>query len=381
MFPVSFPRRAFFLLAWLLVMPLARAQDSPVREELPGGFVVSPGSPSEVHDPRYGWRFARAVIVYGPPFDDEGSGLRRRVIIHHQPDDALWARRTARLCARLLRLHRERFERDAAFPRGSREADVWLAPQTPPGRASLGGETRDNQVYVFDTATPRTPIEWVRTVAHEWGHLTLPAARGFTEPEGDAAGFLGERLYLKWLREEMRGRGGSVDDGTEAAGLDLYHARQIAPLIARFQATGPNGREWEARNTRGMDLYIGAALATDDALGSALLARGLFSIPGVRARDLLEALDGAVAETRALPIRLPAWVPLRRATYEIAASADGSVTDGSVAVADRPPLTLPRRGAARLSVRFAGWKWVRAAKGNVGEIVLRSLRPDRAALR
>ena len=36
----------------------------------------------------------------------------------------------------------------------------------------------------------RDSIEWVRTVVHEWGHLTLPAARGFTAPENDAAGYL-----------------------------------------------------------------------------------------------------------------------------------------------------------------------------------------------
>lgn len=351
-------------------------------EELPGGFAVAmlpTNRTIDAADSRYGWRFGRAIFVYGPRAD-EPPGLWRTVTIHHEPGDALPALRIARLCARLLRLHRERFGRDALFGRGGRAADVWLTANTPPNpdAASWGGETRDDQVYVFGTRTERTPIEWVRTVAHEWGHLTLPAARGFTAPENDAAGFLGERLYLKWLRAEARGNAAKLpDDGTETAGLDTYYARQIAPLIARFQTTGPEGRAWEGRDAETMDLYIGAALATDDALGSELLGRGLFRVLGVRPRDLLQAIATAVTEVNTLPVRLPAWVPLRQAVYEIAAPGKNG---GGVAIADRPPLTLPRRGAARLPVRLPGWKWMRAVGGNVPEITLRAPARSRSAL-
>ena len=351
----------------------AACRDADI-EELPSGLVlVAPprSRPVLALDRRYNGRFEGAVYLYTPRGSGR-AGFWRAVTLHHGPEDADAARRTARLCARLLRLHRERFGRDAAFPRGSAEARVWLTRNTPPGADAghpLGGETRDNEVYLFGVGAPRTAIEWVRTVAHEWGHLTLPAARGFQAPENDAAGFLGERLYLKWLREDTRARRlPAAEDGTEAKGLDLYHARQVAPLIARFQAAGPGSRQMEGRDARAMDLYIGAALACDDALGSAMLGRGLFTVLDVRPRAFLDALREATAGTAVVPVRLPAWIPLQRTTYQIAPAAPGQ--RGAVAFADRPHVTLRSGSQTELRIASPGWNWVRSAGGKIAAITL-----------
>ncbi len=355
---------------------LAAAVPAARIEGLPGGFVLvtpPPDRPAAALDRHYRWRFERAVFVYAPRGGGR-PGLARVVTVHHGPEDADAARRTSRLCARLLRLHRERFGRDATFPRGAAESDVWLARSARPGEGAghapgVGGETRDNQVYVFATGAPRSAVEWVRTLAHEWGHLTLPAARGFSAPEGDASGFLGERLYLKWLRAEMlAGKTPAPEDGTESAGLNQYHARQIAPLIARFQAAGPGSPKLDGRDAGAMDLYVGAALAADEALGSALLGRGVFSVMDVRPRGLLAALRTAVARSVVVPVRLPAWVPFQGATYSVAPAEPGA--RGALALADRPPLPL-RGGTTELRIRQPGWKWVRTASGDVRAITLR----------
>jgi hypothetical protein len=395
---VKYPRRPFevrSLVPWLAVLaavvvpvpgvsvaadlPPASASDRGTLtrddpratvEEVPGGFLLltpPEDRPAMARDGRYQWLFPRALFLYqtasgGTAAGKGDRGWRRILTVHHAVKDADVALRTARLCARMLRLHRERFGKDAVFPRGHREAHVWLYRQTPLGpQVTLGGETRDNHVYVFATAEPRSPIEWVRTVAHEWGHLTLPAARGFSAPESDASGFLGERLYLKWLREERRaaGRDPLLDDGTDAAGLDLYHGRQVAPLIARFEKTGPDSALWDGKGEETMDLYVGAALASDQALGSRLLGDALFTILGTAPRDLLAALRTTARGASLLRVKLPAWVPLERARYEIA--APDRVT---VAVAGGAPLRLSRGRPAALRVERPGWRWLRGGTGS-----------------
>jgi hypothetical protein len=210
-------------------------------------------------------------------------------IVHHEPPDRLLAQQTARLMARLLRLHYEHFGREARFPRDADVADVWLAPETQPNAPEVGGETRDNQVYFFATGAPRSPIEWTRTVVHEWGHLTMNAARGFKEPENDAGGFLGERLYLKWLRAD-KGLPTAPDDGVVPAGLDLYYERQIAPLISRFRKFGPAAKTLSGMNQAAMDLYIGGVLESDTTYGSQLTGRALRNIEGVRPQDFFVSL-------------------------------------------------------------------------------------------
>ncbi|MBC8102985.1 MAG: hypothetical protein H7Z41_10405 [Cytophagales bacterium] len=285
----------------------AATRDAAV-ESLPGGYAaVLPApfaAPVPYRDARYGWRYSRAVYVFAPVRKATGRnapppGLRLIVTVHHEPPDTARAQQTARLISRLLRLHFEHFGRDAAFPRDADRAEVWLASETPSGAQEAGGETRDNQVYFFATGSPRSLLEWTRTVVHEWGHLTMYAARGFTEPENDAGGFLGERLYLKWLWEEKTITA-PLGDGVTRDGLDLYHERQIQPLIARFNKAGPAAEALGGMGQESMNYYIGGILASDSAYGSALTGRALRSIGGVRPRDFFAALR---AERQAAAVR------------------------------------------------------------------------------
>ncbi|MES2461819.1 MAG: hypothetical protein V4671_14640 [Armatimonadota bacterium] len=276
----------------------AAVRDAAV-ESLPGKYaVVLPepfAAPVPLREARYNWRFSRAIYVYAPVRKTTGHqkpppGLRLVTIIHHEPADLRMAQQTGRLIARLLRLHYEHFGRDATFPRDADIADVWLAPDTPPNGSDFGGETRDNQVYFFATGAPRSPIEWTRTIVHEWGHLTMNAARGFREPENDAGGFLGERLYLKWLRAD-KNLPVKTNDGVVPEGLDLYYERQISPLIARFSKSGPAVKVLSAMDQAAMDLYIGGVLASDTMHGSLVTGHALRSIEGIRPQDFFVALQ------------------------------------------------------------------------------------------
>jgi hypothetical protein len=337
----------------------AVVDDDRGLERIGDGYVIL-AAPIAATDPEYQRRLPASVEVFQT--GDDGK-LIRVVSIHHDDDDSGSARKVARLCARLLRLHQLRFRRVTRFPKAAPQAHIWLFRDTPTGQDGAGGRTVTNNVYVFDTGHIETPLEWARTLCHEWGHLTLPAARGYKAPENDASGYLGERLFLKWLRQDRLTRAG--DDFTDEPGLDLYHARQIAPLIARFHRAGPGAPALDGDDVAAMDLYIGAALATDETLGSALLGDGLYSILGTTARDFLSAVKDRAFDAPALTIALPGWAPLPPGTLTIAPTRGR----GRLAIADRPP--LPLTGAQPLKLLLPGWKWLRAGDGSLAEVTVR----------
>ena len=385
------PRLVLLFLVFCLAAFAPARADVPARETLPGGWLLAPmDAAPPVPDPRAAGKTYRRTLGLWEPGRAQNDGPVRVVSFHYEDAaDAPLARRTARLCARLLRLHLAHFGERAPFPRQAPEAHVFLRRDAPPGALNAGGQTWGENVWLFSTGRPRTDVEWTRTVAHEWGHLTLYAARGYREPENDAAGFLGERLYLKWLREEGTAPVVNNDeegDGVDRAGLDIYHERQIAPLIARFRAAGPNAPALlrADRDARAMDLYVGAALAFDDAFGSLLLSEALGSVLGDDGpRPFLDSVRRAVAARPVLPVRLPAWVPLARAAYRLSpdAGAGRGAAARKIAVADRPPLVLGKFGAppAQFSVRAAGWKWVRALPNPAAEIGVRLQREGGAS--
>ncbi len=348
-------------------------------EELPGGFILMTpkrfAPPTPVVNSRFGWRFSRVAVLYAARRDDR-PGLARRVIIHFEPDEREKAVRVARLYARLLRLHHQRTWREAIFRRDADCADVWLCEDKPERTPNYGGETRDKDVYIYSVGSERTTVEWTRTLVHEWGHLTLSAARGFTDPETDAAGYLGERLYMKWLREEAAAlspqaaaAAAKYDDGVTAADLDTYYRRQIAPLIGRFHEAGPQSPVLAQTGQAAMDLYIGAVLASDDAFGARLTGDALFTVQGVRPRDFLEAQARILKRVPALTVRLPAWIPLSQGRYSVATPASGG--GGTIAIADRPSLRVAPARPAPLRVVGTGWKWARKTGGAVFVITLR----------
>ena len=295
------------------------------------GETKSPAAPAAapVKDARFGWEFPYSVTLTKP------TGETRLVIHYQSVGDAPTAEQAMRLYSRLLNLYKERTGMETAFFHDADKADVWLAAQRPE-TAQDGGETRQNQLYIFGIHdTRRTKLEWVRTLVHEWGHLTLPAARGYTDPETDASGYLGERLYMKWLYDDLTlvGENGQpvhnvyrINDGTTPDDLKKYYTRQIAPLMARFnrpeaEGGGPNAPVLLQKDTRAMDGYIGAVCACDTAWGSPQTNRALFGILGTTAPDFFAS--ARTVWTRQMQtgkpvwVHLPAWVPLEKGTYRL----------------------------------------------------------------
>jgi hypothetical protein len=351
---------------------IARAAVGAILEDLPGGILTvlypETNPTSTIFEERHGGSYDQAAFVYAP-LPRHPRLLTQVVAVHYRSADTLLAQKVLRLIGRLLRLHRENFGRDTAFPQAATTAGIWLNAPAPPQDRDAGGETWTHHVYLFQTATPRTPLEWVRTIVHEWGHLTLPAARGFSDPERDASGYLGERLYFKWLSEDAENDG---DDFVSRKDLELYYHRQIAPLIADYHLSGPASPLLRRTNTEAMDYYIGGILAADDAFGSTAVGRALFSIESEAALDFNRTMRTTLENSASFQVRLPAWVPLEEGTYTLHASGVDQLL-----IADRPPVNL-RAGDQTLIVRLSGWKWMQSQMGTVKTITFHLVRSGKA---
>jgi hypothetical protein len=343
---------------------IARAATGATLEAIPGDvlLVLYPSSPlpTPTFEMRHGGQYTQTAFIYVPQ-PRRPKRFTRAVTVHYQESDKTIAFRVTRLIGRLLRLHQQHFGKPATFPRAAASADVWLNAAPPARAENAGGETWTNQVYLFRTQQERSPVEWVRTIVHEWGHLTLPAARGFSSPETDAAGMLGERLYFEWLAQDSRG---FSDDFVTSDGLSLYRSRQNQPLIEQFRAGGPSSPLSKRMDAKGMDYYIAGALAADAAFGSRLLGRALFSIESESPGELQRTLKEAIQNTQTLVVSLPAWVPFEAGQYRITTNQPGTI-----AIADRSPLVLQQMPVT-LDVRIPGWKWVRFGQGGTGQIAL-----------
>lgn len=226
----------------------------------------------------------------------DGDDAQVRFVVHYlKPEDLPLAQRTGGVLARLYWVARDYL---ALSPSEARPVDVWL---THSGEA--GGEEWGRNIYLFAVDEARAPAEWVRELAHEYAHLVLPELGPFTMPEQWASGYLGERLFMKWLLLDN----GAAEIWGEPIRAADYVALQVAPLRDRFLKLGPEGPEADREP---MNTLIGELLALEAAHGPSLL-RNLF---GRFKRGTPEQLAGHLAvllrqTTPPLPVDPTATVP------------------------------------------------------------------------
>ncbi len=223
----------------------------------PGVLITPAGARNDV-DSRGGPPFHALVLAYA---GEGGSGASapvvyaRRFAVHAPDADGLpLARRVARMLLLLLGENRARLRYRP--PANEPTVEVWLTRQAGNGlSADIGGEQFRDQIYLYNVYADRAPTEWAREVAHEYGHYALPGISGFTAPEAWANGVLGERLFLKWLRDDLRAGKLRPEDlpFVTPGELDAYLERQVTPLIRRVAREGVGGSQLTRRDAGGMD--------------------------------------------------------------------------------------------------------------------------------
>jgi hypothetical protein len=246
---------------------------------------------TEAIEPEHGWRFGKVCYLYQNDNAETGM-LRLFCAVHYtRPSDAALAARVSRLLVVASRVLAERLKQPAA--NGDSPFDVWLCP-----KGQTGGEQYKSNLYFYDLDTPRSSIEWLREIVHEYAHLALPAIGGYTAPEYWANGYLGERLMVRWLYRDLRSRALVEEVWGDFSGGANYLRLIADPARAQYRRIGPNKRWLARRDEEGMRYFIGLILSADDKYGSAVVGETLAELPTYRyatPEDVVESLGEAVA--------------------------------------------------------------------------------------
>jgi hypothetical protein len=256
------------------LVPAELARASAAREEVGGpypGWILTPELVRPATDGKYNQPYNAGCFVYIPERSG-GSvvGYARRFVVYAPDKDSLpTAKRVARLLLLLYGLNRERMKFDHF--RNAPTVEVWLTRNAGAGLdTNVAGEQFKNQIYIYNLYAERRPVEWMREVAHEYGHYALPYISGFTAPEDWGNGVLGERLFVKWIADGLhdgRLKPESVPFASPEE-IESYVSKQVTPLIRRFARDGVEARTLAKRDAGGMDTFTGFALYIDAVYGS-----------------------------------------------------------------------------------------------------------------
>ncbi|HSV72760.1 MAG TPA: hypothetical protein VLH79_03270 [Chthonomonadales bacterium] len=229
-----------------------------------------------------------------------------------------------------------------------------------------GAEMWGTSLTIHDAHAPRSGMEWLRQIAHEYGHYLAPGGSGFPEPESWTNGVLGERLFTSWLRADLR-EGTALPSclpWATQADVEEYCARQVDPLLERFREHPPLSADLRRADRRGFDACVELLLGFDWLVGGTALLDILEFVqvrPGqdTRGGDFEAAIFAWIAHRGAVTTRGAGpdgtvRVPLPRGVWRVTSCTERS---GTVDV-HRPGWVQPPSGignAARLQ-----WRRVRA---------------------
>jgi hypothetical protein len=182
--------------------------------------------------------------------------------------------------------------------------DVWLSQLATPGGEQIG-----TSILINDVATPREPVEWIREVAHEYGHLVLPSIGRFVEPDDTGSGILGERLFLAWLAEEFERAAGArwPAKAVQSAANTFWSGEEVAiqsfvtnycdePVIF-WLLKGPDSDLVSQQSREALEWLTGFALYIQAAHGTPLLAQAFRDTQGSTSQDFRTGCEKAVSRT------------------------------------------------------------------------------------
>jgi len=276
---------------WLPALPV---EATPLPYDLGTLIVPKAYLPTHATEPVHQWKFAKVAYVY----TDGGESARLFCAVHYPTDDqAPLAARMGRLLALAHQTLIQKTGQEAM--NGTAPFDVWLCTG-----GQSGGEQWRSNIYLYDLDTPRSSIEWIREIAHEYSHLALPAIGGYDAPEYWANGYLGERLIVRWLMRLPDGPARVQAVWGDFSGAANFERLLIAPALAQYKKTGPSPTWLARKDEAGMRYLIGQALAFDDKYGSARLGDAFTRLPqfhDATAKDFAAALTESLASSRTAP--------------------------------------------------------------------------------
>ncbi|MCW5942168.1 MAG: hypothetical protein KIS66_08040 [Fimbriimonadaceae bacterium] len=307
-----------FLLGQAQVEPAGKMYDltnpfggSP-RARVIESFERMPISKVAPKDPT--WQYDWASSGFGKVPGDETFRLRTLVYSQKARDDH--RADVARLAMRLWELNMTRLfvDNPSEYGKvvtfylsfgGEAGGEQMFAVDPQIQQISPGRSAKVNTVYLYDIASFKGPVQMAREVAHEYGHATLPAIGLYAAPEKWASGYLGERLYLRWIRDLMASGKLAPEDamGATLDGLDGWVKGHCDPLEDRIATKGPDSALLAKDSSDAMDEFLGLALYTARLLGPTDLQKsyklnatnsGLGYLKGLK--ELISARESLVYE-------------------------------------------------------------------------------------
>lgn len=292
-------------------------------------------SPKLFGDPPIQWEFDWIASSFGPDEDaprdpktgEQQARIRFRVYSQEKKAEGDKTALVARQAIRMWDLVTSRFRIGHNEQINAGIVDYFLCWGGKAGGEQLLGQelTPDNKVlqvntiYIYDLRSFSSPVEMAREVAHEYGHAVLPAIGGYDAPEYWANGYLGEKLFLRWIRDEMvRGVYGADDAmGTTQAQLDNWVKANVDTLALKAASVPPNPVSLADKGKVGMDAYMGLVLYADSIFPHSVIGRSMKLVGSQSAVDYPEALLMATQEKPKITLSIPAylknkpiWIPL-----------------------------------------------------------------------
>lgn len=232
----------------------------------------------------------------------------------------------ARMAMRLWDFNFHRLKLDHSEQYNNRVVDYYLCNGGNPGGEQLFTEDGEgvqacnvDTIFIYDMPSFTDTVEMAREVAHEYGHATLPPVGGFLEPEYWADGYLGERLFLRWFRDEMAAGHLAADDamGADLPGLDRWVKRNVEPLVLDVALQGPDLTLMAGKTQASMNAFMGTVLYVDGLVPPKVFARSLKLIGSQNAVDYVASAVAAVEEAAPFAVApppgaegKPIWLPL-----------------------------------------------------------------------
>ncbi len=183
--------------------------------------------------------------------------------------------------------------------------------------------TKVNTIYIYHLSSFKDPVEMAREVAHEYGHAILPAIGGFKAPEDWGNGYLGEKLFLRWFRDDMKKGLLTRDDamGATPDAIDAWVKKNVDPLALQAATRYPEARDI-SEGPGGMDNFNGLALYTETICPPALFAQALKETAKKPPTDFPSNVVEVASRSENLTLNIPdylmkqkaIWIPLGKGT-------------------------------------------------------------------
>lgn len=282
-------------------------------------------------------RYSLLAGLYGP----SGRRIQRFANVYYTAVARTAAEAVAATICILRSRQQECLKQPVRLAWDADTASIWITDEKSIVQ-DVVGETRTTNVTYFDVTSQTEPNEFSRVIAHEWGHLAIPAARGFSSPEPDAAGHVGEALGLKWLA-----RAKPTGNTHPVLPHETYVKSLLRPFEKAFVAAPPGTQGYVKRNAQGMFAYIGAILHVADHYGDAFLGRVFQAVDSDTSDAFLTAWTFIIAEDGQLRVTDAAWVPLESGVYSTNERIQPQHFKG--------PAGVSCDAALRVTIRRSGW--------------------------